>query len=674
MKKHKLFSVLLSVVLLLNVITIPQTAVALGSVSLVSWQDKIDEDVYESPIYENGKRLVYINRTNIPKDTISEHLLKNYKYDSTVYEDEARYEAEIVPAVTAKVVAELGEKEAYSIQRQLELTGEKISAVDIALSDDYNEYIMAKRMAAKDLYVESNSVFLEDNIDNEDDIIYQGQYTSSFILYATDAEIEKYAKAKDVVRIEAFYNYEVKNMAIPEEQTQIRVDSISGTKSSQFNSGNGYKGTGIKIGIIEAAYGKYDPNAPQLSTMSSEQLEWQGIVIDKDNITTSFDNVNIDEDAPYHATMVTSLIVGQPYTVNGYTYEGVVPMATAYQIGVHDAVNIAVAFSALADSGVSVINLSAGVVDNTTSYSGAFDGEFDKLIESTGVTFVVAAGNTGTNVLSPGNAYNAITVGNIVTKRYKDIFDNWVELDDEHQNNFEIRYTSSYIEDSWLANKPDVVAPGTGIEFPNTSADIVNSNGTSYSAPLVTGIVAQLHQAKNTLKSNPAATKAIIIAGASHDKVYDDSDDEPISENIYLRDKSGAGMVDAVRSMEIALANQYATFQFDIAALASSVSDIDPCCFFNVPSGKKVRLVMTYNKLHEYIVPTTGLEDNIDIAIYNNANDQLIAYSSAVYNNIEIVEFTVSQATQFYVVASLPNFEYRFRADSLSFSIACMIS
>ena len=54
----------------------------------------------------------YIDRVNIPKEKISKHLLKNYKYDSTVYENETRYEAEIVPAITAKVVAELGEKEA----------------------------------------------------------------------------------------------------------------------------------------------------------------------------------------------------------------------------------------------------------------------------------------------------------------------------------------------------------------------------------------------------------------------------------------------------------------------------------------------------------------------------------------------------------------------------------
>ena len=47
MKKQKLFTALLSAVLLLNVITIPQTAFALESVSSVSWQDKISDDVYE---------------------------------------------------------------------------------------------------------------------------------------------------------------------------------------------------------------------------------------------------------------------------------------------------------------------------------------------------------------------------------------------------------------------------------------------------------------------------------------------------------------------------------------------------------------------------------------------------------------------------------------------------
>lgn len=664
MKKKNLFSIVLAVIMLVNMMIFPQSVSALEE--SVPWQEKIDDEVYESPIYENGKRLIYIDRVNIPKETVSKHLLKNYKYSVDVYENQARYEAQIVPAVTARVVAELGEVAAYSTQEQFELTGERISAVDIALSEDYDNYIMAKRSATKDLYVASNESFLEDNIENEEDVVYQGKYTSSFILYATDEEIEKYAKCEDVQLIVPFYD-EVDDVdAVPAEQTQIAVDSVVGTKSSQYNSGSGYRGTGVKVGIIEGNNGQYYSTAPQLSSIDGENLIYLG------NVSGS-SQTNTKPGLEHHATFVTSLIVGQEYTVDGCTYEGVVPNATVYQIGISTVSNVIRAFETLVDDyNVSVINYSGGYSGNGSQYDYSYDGVIDKLIENTGVTFVKSSGNTAGAVTSPGKAYNAITVGNLWSKDYLDDA-GWHYVTSEYQNNFQIQGVSSYQEASYIANKPDVVAPGSGINIPLSSSETEHDTGTSYSAPLVTGIVAQLHQAKPFLRINHTATKALVIAGASHEYVYESSSDAPITNNIYLRDKSGAGLVNAENSIEIALSSLYTSVQFPVGSYSGNMPDIDPCGEFTVPAGKKARLVMTFSKLDRTEVPVTGLTDNVDFAVYNNNTDALVTWTFDIYNNVEIVELDVTQTTPFYIVASLPSFVPRSSGSLLTVSFACML-
>ena len=512
---------------------------------------------------------------------------------------------------------------------------------------------MAKRSATKDLYVASNTAFLEDNIDNEEDIVYQGKYTSSFVLYATDAEIEKYAKCEDVQLIVPFCDDAGDVESVPVEQTQIGVDSVSGTKSSQYNSGSGYKGTGVKIGIVELKGGKYYETSPQLSSISGGQLKFIA------NSVTDFNS----GDAPYHATMVTSLIVGQEYTADGCTYEGVVPNATVYQVAASGWISAKNALDILVEEGVSVINYSGGSSLLTNEYSVSYDGYIDEFIESTGITFVKSAGNTAGVVTSPGKAYNAITVGNLWSKDYNDET-GWHYVTSEYQNNFKIQEVSSYQEASYIANKPDVVAPGSGIEIPLSLSEIKHDTGTSYSAPLVTGIVAQIHQAKPILKSNPTATKAIIIAGANHDVVCIEPQyvwdilfyDNPQKEIEYIRDKTGAGMVNAANSIEIAVNNQYYFGRFNLSANYSGTPIMEDFCNFYVDAGQKMRLVMTYNKIDEASVSESGYENDVNFSVYEYLTDEFVVSSHSVYNNVEIVEFTATEGTRFSVDVFLQSY------------------
>ena len=130
---------------------------------IVSWQDKIDPSVYESPVYENGKRLVLVKRTNISDIVIEQKVKQQYGYDVSLYENEILYNSNIVPAITEQVVSTIGETQAYStLQNELNLN-ESISPIDIALSNDYNEYILAKRSVVSSVYTEDHLKFIEKN-------------------------------------------------------------------------------------------------------------------------------------------------------------------------------------------------------------------------------------------------------------------------------------------------------------------------------------------------------------------------------------------------------------------------------------------------------------------------------------------------------------------------------
>lgn len=133
-------------------------------------------------------------------------------------------------------------------------------------------------------------------------------------------------------------------------------------------------------------------------------------------------------------------------------------------------------------------------------------------------------------------------------------------------------------------------------------------------------------------------------------------------------------MVNAQKSMEIALSNLYTTEQFHVGSYTTNIPDIDPCGEFTALSGKKVRLVMTFSKLGATDVPSTGLVDNVNFAVYNYNTDELVAWNSDAYNNVEIVEFEVAQTTPFYIVAYMPDFTPRNNGDYLTVSFACIMT
>lgn len=55
-----------------------------------------------------------------------------------------------------------------------------------------------------------------------------------------------------------------------------------------------------------------------------------------------------------------------------------------------------------------------------------------------------------------------------------------------------------------------------------TSGVVTKKSGTSFAAPIVTGVIAQMMEAKEGLKSSPKKVKSILLASADYHKINPD--------------------------------------------------------------------------------------------------------------------------------------------------------
>lgn len=293
----------------------------------------------------------------------------------------------------------------------------------------------------------------------------------------------------------------------------------------------------------------------------------------------------------------------------------------------------------LASLDVSVINYSGGS-GNTLDYT-SYDQEVDNVLKSSGVTFVVAAGNTGNNnpeddpddpqypcVTSPGKAYNAITVGNLRTKS-----GTYTSL----SPTYSMSSSSSYDELSHLTNKPDISAPGSYIAYVSSGTTVSSSSGTSCAAPLITGIVAQLHQATVLAKTNPTRTKSTLLLGASNSTIS--TTNNSTSGNSWLRDRSGAGLANATEMMDAALQYTYNTYSINLKTVSDGTEYLSSTKHLNV--GDKIRIVMSFDKPEDGAISSAGYVNDIDLRLLNSSGTP-VAYSASSYNNVEIIEFTAT--------------------------------
>lgn len=123
--------------------------------------------------------------------------------------------------------------------------------------------------------------------------------------------------------------------------------------------------------------------------------------------------------------------------------------------------------------------------------------------------------------------------------------------------------------------------------------------GTSYAAPVVTGIVAQMMEEHSAKIGNPQAVKAKIMNTASPSLVSNANNGT--ESNPYLRDLSGAGMVNAVKAMS-GTAYKY--------AWNHSALELNYITQFTVSlsAGQKIRATLAFTNKNTDVIIQNGTQ------------------------------------------------------------------
>lgn len=284
--------------------------------------------------------------------------------------------------------------------------------------------------------------------------------------------------------------------------------------------------------------------------------------------------------------------------------------------------------TAAANWGARVINLSLGADSNRAT--DGFARYYDNLVINRFRTVIVAAGNIGSagcaqgttgNVMTPGTAYNVITVGNFNDK-------NSTSWSGDGMN------PCSSWRDPNSANgdreKPEIAAPGTDIKTTSTASPWVGDRvtGTSFAAPIVAGVAALLMQRNPELATWPEAVKAILMATAVHN----------IEGAARLSEFDGAGGLVAHYADDVARGRNGSWGAQDYTCATPSTLNATT---MNLTAGKRTRVVIVWDNDPAYSGYASRPGADLDLAIVNAAGT-VVASSTMFDNTYEIVDFTPS--------------------------------
>ena len=317
----------------------------------------------------------------------------------------------------------------------------------------------------------------------------------------------------------------------------------------------GYDGSGVGIAVIDSGITSWHDDL----TGGGRPQRVDSFVDFVNGRDTAYDDCG-------HGTHVAGIIAGNGMDSSG-ARSGIAPNARLIVLKVLDATcsgRISDVIAALHYVLVNRTALNIGVV-NLSVATGVYESYDDdpltraaQRVVKAGVVVVAASGNYGHDqqghivyggVTAPGNAPSVLTVG---ASNHMGTIDR----SDDKMAGFSSRGPTAFD----LAAKPDLVAPGVGIEslsdpnsafyttqspyllegtVPTTYLPYLSQSGTSMAAPVVSGTVALMLQANPSL--TPNQVKAILQYTAQVDPRYD-----PLTE--------GAGFLNAKGAVDLARA------------------------------------------------------------------------------------------------------------------------
>ena len=324
------------------------------------------------------------------------------------------------------------------------------------LTDEYN---LTRREICVEKYTVANDKFISSMRISDENVIFRSQLAPMIIADLTVREIYKVAESSLVLNIGKY------------ESEEPEVDSVSNCedKMKQGRMQLGVSGNGVRVGLLDA--GIVDTSNDEFKPHSKTE-----------NIVRFFkhgDGVSVNPDNG-HAEHVGKILAGNE--------SGVAYGATVYSAcwGNNGGLDRQIE-SLIAERGVSVINISGGGAGGSNaSNSVSF---YDHIINTHNVVIV----NSGGNGRTPSNRYHSSRAisDNVITVTSAGVGANNGKL-------------LNFVHEQGPGNvsKPDMAAYG---------------GDTSSSAPFVSGTVALMMELRPSLKSQPHAVKAILMASV-HEK------------------------------------------------------------------------------------------------------------------------------------------------------------
>lgn len=170
MKKRNILVTILAIVMMF------QCSIGIMPVNAVTTAEKkvdasIDDDVYSSATYEDGKYLVCLWRDSISESVIEKKLLEDYNYDASIYENEDLYNATVYSRIANEEAALYGYSSAYQKDGGLVADETLETLIYNRVSEDYDAYTVAKRKTITSLYKEDTDAFVKQYVDEKSDVV-----------------------------------------------------------------------------------------------------------------------------------------------------------------------------------------------------------------------------------------------------------------------------------------------------------------------------------------------------------------------------------------------------------------------------------------------------------------------------------------------------------------------
>jgi hypothetical protein len=375
----------------------------------------------------------------------------------------------------------------------------------------------------------------------------------------------------------------------------------------------GISGTGARVAIIE-----------------DSRVDFNNSCLAMNNLGTRVPN---DPEVDDHATACAGIVASRHNN-----FGGIAPSAGIYSsniVSYANFANIAAAMDAGAQN-ADVSNNSWGL--DSCGYDGSVNvwgRHADYIVRYIWDTVTASAGNNGLctakgYVNSVGSGFNTIAVGN-----YDDL--------GTIQSSDNVMWpTSSWEDPISLHNdreKPEVAAPGANIKTTimspnfNCNNDEIGS-GTSFSAPMVAGLAADLMQVRPSLRVYPESMKALILAGAT----------DNVEGAAGLSEKDGAGGVNALTSYTSVVNNRY-TWRYVVPSSFDASRNITiDIGWVNAGQRVKVALVWDSTPTSDYL--TDPLKADLDLYVYGPTQS---LYSVSWDNSYETVDFTAAASGTFQI-------------------------